>query len=249
MTPGEYIPKLNNAPLLEVILEVRWEIETSEEKIVYDPGFELAQGVFASKISQELPYYKRIGPAVSPPAYKAVHQFWKAEREWPVVQLGPGIMTVNDIGTNYEWDASFKPLVIRALQALNISYKANIRYNFFLLRYINALAVPKEVNFYSFVEDVLQIRIEKRFDFQGTFDDFAFSETYSLPNESEINLAANSGVNIATQQQALIWQLSVIKNAALGFEEINSWIEESHVHTSSLFRKIISQKYYDSFKF
>ncbi len=248
MTPGEYISKLNKAPLLEAILEVRWEIETSEEKIVYDPGFELAQGVFESKISQELPYYRRLGPAISPQAYHTVHQFWKGAREWPVVQLGPGIMTINDTGTNYEWNASFKPLIFRSIEALNQSYKSNIRYNFFLLRYINALAVPKESSFYSLIEDVLQIKIEKKFGFDGSFDDFALSETYALPNESRINLTVNSGANIATNQQALIWQISVIKNTGLRLEEINSWVEESHLSVSSLFRKIVSQKYYDSFK-
>jgi hypothetical protein len=25
-----------------------------------------------------------------------VHQFWKGENEWPVVQIGPGILVVND---------------------------------------------------------------------------------------------------------------------------------------------------------
>ena len=34
--------------------------------------------------------------------HQPVHQFWKGEKEWPLFQIGPGIIMVNETAANYD---------------------------------------------------------------------------------------------------------------------------------------------------
>ena len=99
--------KLPKAPLQEVIFEVKWELSLDDQTQAFiDPGYQFGQGKFENAVAKDFPIYKSRLPAdilVQMLGHKTVHQFWKGERNWPVLQLGPGILTVNATEKNYEW--------------------------------------------------------------------------------------------------------------------------------------------------
>ena len=51
--------KLKNAPLKEVIFELRWESTLDDSGNPYDPGYDLAQGKFADRLHSEFPVHKK----------------------------------------------------------------------------------------------------------------------------------------------------------------------------------------------
>ncbi|MER3525226.1 MAG: hypothetical protein C4326_14570 [Ignavibacteria bacterium] len=74
-----HIAKLSKAPLQEVIFEAFWELDIHPQtKQSYDPGFELAQEVFAQLVQERFPFYQRVQPEILPPFllnHRPVHRF------------------------------------------------------------------------------------------------------------------------------------------------------------------------------
>ena len=99
--------KLPNAPLQEAVFELRWTLDVStDDQQEIDAGYELAHGKFQAAAEADFPVYRRLFPASIPPAllnYKVVHQFWREDQQFPVLQLGPGVFTVNDTDQNYDF--------------------------------------------------------------------------------------------------------------------------------------------------
>jgi len=140
-TPRE----LPNKPLVEAIFELRWAIQPlgPDPSSGRDPGSQILLGRFYDKVSGEFPQIVNLPAAQIPEemvAHTVRHQFRPAPNQWPLLQLGPGILTVNETA-GYNWE-SFRSLVSRSLAALFESYPtkvADLRPNRLLLRYINAI--------------------------------------------------------------------------------------------------------------
>lgn len=94
------MPRLPKAPLQEAIFEIRWELEVDPMTgQLIDPGFQLAQGKLRDIAKSKFPVFNRKLPhgfheQMFP--NQVVNQYWAAKETWPVIQLGPGIFTVND---------------------------------------------------------------------------------------------------------------------------------------------------------
>lgn len=97
--------KLSKAPLQEVVFEIHWKLDFLAEQGLYnDPGFAFASGRFSELAVREYSKYISLKPPTIPEqlfAFKAVHQFWKEDNTYPVMQLGLGLFTVNDTDLNY----------------------------------------------------------------------------------------------------------------------------------------------------
>lgn len=101
----------NNSPLAEAWLELKWGLHTTEQGFVRDPGYPLALGRFFNLINARYPFQEQL-PNEDVPADLIPHlvrfRFRRELDGWPVIQLGPGIATVNLIGSNYSWHV-FRP--------------------------------------------------------------------------------------------------------------------------------------------
>ncbi|MBV6460184.1 MAG: hypothetical protein HJHJAOHD_00286 [Flavobacteriales bacterium] len=95
--------KLPNAPLVEVIFELRWKVTDKEEltKCQYLHGdlyasikdiYNFREALVAPEVPMEL--YLNI-PA---------HRFRVAQNNYPLVQVGPGLLTLNTIDSKYNWE-------------------------------------------------------------------------------------------------------------------------------------------------
>jgi len=254
----EHIVKLSRAPLQEVVFEAKWELDVHEgTNQVFDPGFELAQGLFAEAVRAEFPLHKRVMPPFIPLqalAQKPVHQFWKGEKVWPVLQLGPGILTVNDTEKNYVWASTFRPMVDKALDAVFKSYRGDMRFNRVDLRYIDAVEFPTEPRtaLFDFVKNNLQVRLEKGFDVEGSLNNLNVSQTYKLENGSQLTLVIATGLIIATglrnKVPAVVWQTAISNKGIQKIEDIKKWLVESHTTISNLFKRMLRKEYYDSLR-
>ncbi len=251
MQPLEYIGKLPRAPLQEVIFEAHWELETDATTgQAVDKGFALALGVFAQALSEKgFVVVKRLVPEGIPPealAHKPIFQFRHGEDRWPVVQLGCGIVTVNDTEQNYEWESAFKPLVEQVLETLTMSYRKDFTFSHLNVRYIDAVDIEEQTDIREFIKNNLQIHIEQGFPVQGRLSNLSLNQSYSTDNDSHIHLAVATGIN-AEQRPALLWQTAVQRITEIASEDVSSWLDFAHATTSHLFRTMLTQKFYEQF--
>lgn len=178
-----------------------------------------------------------------------VHQFWKTEGEWPVVQFGPCIMTVNDIGKNYTWQSSFKPLTARMLGVLQHSYKIPLRFNSMSLRYIDAVDLPSGsgISVQSFIEENFKLKLQREYAVAGALNDINITEVYILKDGTKLHLTVANGTHGLEKSPAIIWQTAVTKSASIVSNDIANWLEMVHATVSILFKSMLKDHFYESF--
>lgn len=247
--------KLPNAPLQEAVFELRWDLDVDPEtQQELDLGYELAQGKLHQLAGKEFPVRTRRVPAGLPTSalnYKVVHQFWKDDGVFPVVQLGPGLFTVNDTDLNYDWEKTFYPLIERALGWLYEAYEENIQPNFINLRYIDSVSLANydfQGDWLAFIKENLKVDIVNNFDHRGDLKHIHINQSFALEEEVELNITINSGLSKPNNQPVLIWQIGIIEVGQFQMHEILSSLERAHGHTHNLFIEMTKGQFYDSFK-
>jgi hypothetical protein len=100
---------LKNKPLVEAIFELRWELQEHEPGMKIDPHYKILIGRIydrINRVSAEYPFHEPLATATIPDemvGYVVQHRFRKGENEWPLIQIGPGVITLNDT-KGYVWE-------------------------------------------------------------------------------------------------------------------------------------------------
>lgn len=248
MSTIKHIDKLPKAPLQEVIFELLWEIDFDERGFAVDKGFALAQGVFAESIANDFKYRKReIPDNVQLTTYPAIiHQFWKNENEWPVVQLGHGVLVFNEIEQNYTWE-NYKKCLSNVVVKLIDSYKGKIKFTGANLKYIDAIEVG-DSDLLTFINENFNLSIKNNFPGSEDLININFNETFNVESIGLLNVIISSGYSPANKQ-AVIWQSNVLsgKNTVFDEEKLLNWIDEAHKITSHHFKSIVKEDFYATF--
>jgi uncharacterized protein (TIGR04255 family) len=246
--------KLPNAPLREAIFEIRWALQPDETtSFMEDPEYAFALCELKKVVSNRFPLHSSKFKNRVPHHmlnHQVDHQFWTGadeESKWPVIQLGPGILTVNDTDKNYDWLENYKPNIDFALKALTEAYK-QIKIESLTLRYIDAVLLKdydcegwqdflgKNVNF-SFINN---------FDSIGPLDDFHFEQSFNLDKLGSLNISFSSGKS-PKKEDTFVWQTAVSSDNSMAIEDVLIWLEDAHKCTSKLFKEICKDSFYASF--
>lgn len=243
---------LKNKPLVEAIFELRWELQEPALGMKIDPHYKLLIGRLYDKLNDEYPFHEQLPAATIPDeiaGYIVQHRFRKDKDKWPLVQIGPGIITVNDT-EGYVWEDFEK----RIIQAINIIFgvypesKHNLKVNRLLLRYIDAITFDFEKDdIFISLEEQLKIRINL---YQKLFEgtrveksplglDLRFSFASRQP-KGAIRLRLVRGKR--GESDTLIWETmveSVSEDVPKVQNEIADWIKEAHDLTNDWFFKLI----------
>lgn len=241
-----HIAKLPNSPLQEVIFELRWHLDYESNGIKFDSGFELAQGIFARLIEEKgFKIRKRLlADAIQLPGVP-VHQFWKDDNTWPVIQLGQGILTVNDTEKNYHWVDTFYPLIKEALTILLEAYKEPPSFTKIVLKYIDAVEINEPV--LNFVNSNFKINISTNFEHDGELNDISYGCGFKLKDDSIHNLVINSAIS-SRGSKALIWQSIVQLENSFNADQVLTWLDDKHTLLSKQFKQTITREFYEKFK-
>lgn len=233
--------KLLKAPLQEVILELNWEESIDEAGNQVDFSFELAQGKFAQNIKSHLPVHKKIinGQTVFG---KPVHQYWADEFQWPVVQHGPGVLTINQTEEKYIWK-DFQSLIDRTIQSLYLSYDNKITINRISLEYVDAFNLDK-IEPINFTQNNLQTSISSKYEIPGSLNNFNLTRSYIQEDASLLTINITDAINNLTNEKAIILATSISKEADVLNELINDWLETSHDICSTIFKNILEPNFY-----
>lgn len=244
---------LKNKPLIESLFEMRWELQKSGPGLLVDPHYKIIIGRIYDKLNLEYPYHENL-PASSIPeemvGYIVQHRFRKNKEEWPLVQLGPGIITVNDT-TGYIWE-DFEKRILEAIKVLFEVYpdsQNNLKINSLILRYIDGINFNFEKdNIFEFLVNNMKTKIElcpELFKTTGVkilpfgFDlRFSFN---SLNPVGVVNLRFIKGK--LKDSDALIWE-TMIQSISNDFSKninksIQEWLTKAHDLTDYWFFKLI----------
>lgn len=241
---------LKNKPLVEAILEIRWALQ-GQPNMQVDPHYKILLGRLFDRLSSEYKKHQSLPTASIPDemaGYMVQHQFRVRENDWPLVQVGPGIITLNETSA-YTWN-DFAPRARQVVSELYTAYpdRDSLRINSLVLRYINAIEFDYEK------EDLVEFLHEKMKVASGLpetlFVDDKVSRTpiglnwqaiYPLKDpKGVVQLKYATGKK--SKANALIFELSVQsaeKDVPLmphGFED---WSEKAHNIIEDWFFKLI----------
>jgi len=243
---------LKNKPLLEAIFELRWELQEPQTGMKIDPHYKILIGRVYDRVHNEYPFHEQLPTATMPDeiaAYVVQHRFRKDRDKWPLIQIGPGIMTLNDTD-GYVWD-DFEKRIISVLGTLFESYpeaEKNLKINGLLLRYIDAIEFDYgKDNIFNFLKEKMKITVnlhEKLFEETGVnMLPLGYDLRFSFPStkpKGAVLLRFSRGKR--KEVDALIWETmvqSIAEDAAKAKEDIATWIKGAHDLVHDWFFKII----------
>ena len=243
---------LNNKPLIEAILELRWEPR---------PLYEVITGSYFDKSCKEYPVpiplpQSQIPNGIAPHLVRL--QMRTAKDSWPLTQVGPGIITVNDT-SGYTW-TNFKPRLQRAIKSLYDSVpgpKELFKPLLAELKYINAVPVPnREKNPLVFLRENLHVDLQINSDFlkETRSPESPLTAgvhlTFPLPDLPGVGaLSFNTGKH--EDRPIIVWEI-VIRSAGpddtpSNESDFNSWLDYAHFVVREWFGRLSEGQLFCSF--
>lgn len=241
---------LNNPPLVEAIFEMRWQVQNN---LVDDPNYSLAIGRLYDKISHKYPRHEQLPTATIPTEMASgivQHRFRAADSQWPLIQLGPGIFTLNEVGS-YQWD-DFSGRIIEGVKAFLESYpQKSLNIEQLTLRYINAIEFDfSKENILEFLRENLKLNISfppSLFNNSPeTYLDSKFSFKCDRP-DTRINLRFARGEKEG--KPALIWEIMVTSPPPANIPaKLPDWLNETHEIVETWFFELIQGTLLEQFR-
>lgn len=240
--------KLPNAPLLEVIFEIRWQIQNKEDFA----DFQYLHGDLYSILKDKYPLRKSLFPPEFPLEAMngaPVYRFRDGENGYPLIQIGPGILTLNVTDDRYYWE-EFRDEIQYLLEAFQNVYSKSKNLKFVpSLTYVDFYKIDfTEKNPIDYINQNFNVKIEQSFINPNTSynKELNFLFDYKLKNDL---LSINFRNGDVGEKKGIILQ-SKVRGASMsyGFGNLSQWIDEAHETLSSMFKRITNEELYKTFK-
>jgi len=239
--------KLKNAPLKEVIFELLWRVPPDPRGIHVDQGFDLAVGKFHHDITKEFPITRRVVPPGVNIFPKPVFQFWKGAATFPVVQLGPGVLSVNDTDKSYTWE-DFRNNVTKAIGLLINSYGRTPPFNVCRLQYMDIvdLNVPDD-GIEDYIAKYHLTKIQSEYMLPGRFKNLSIVQARELEDGSTLNVNITTARNNLKKIRSVIWKTQIERKGNTTLDDVINWLDNSHGIASKTFVMMLNPEYYEHF--
>ena len=246
-----------NAPLVEVIVELRWNLHPIQS--FPNAAIDINYDTFISKLTDNLhridyTHIEDLIPNDVPKeflAHNVVRRFREKLHSWPVIQAGPGVFTINIVPPYNGWGV-FKEIVENCISIFFESYPVNqdtFKFKSVELRYVDAFTKQHGLdNPKAFMKNELDLVPA----FSNRLLDLAKEGPDSFLNQGVIEFpvsdlensvaAIKYGTGTTGDKEAVILENRVTKtgNIPTDLKEVLSILDQSHMITNSIFEKIIS---------
>jgi len=244
---------LKNKPLVEAIFELRWELQGKNNERNIDPYYKILIGRIYERVKDKYPFPEQLPTATMPDeiaGYVVQHRFRKGKGEWPLIQIGPGIITLNDTD-GYMWEDFEDRIyndVIKNLFEVYPEPESNLKINSLLLRYIDGLNFDYSKNdIFTFLKEKMKTNIEIHKELLNDTGvnklPLGFDLKFSFPSTKPKGFLHLRFVRGKKEDaDALIWetQVQLKRNEVLNSKnEIIKWIKEAHELTDNWFFEMI----------
>ena len=267
MTTNDYL--YENAPLVEVIAEVRWAYTKlpSIPNGGIDPQYEQFAKDFASAV-EKLGYTFRepLVPDEIPREFLAgqpMLRLRKGANQWPLFQVGQGLLTANVVPPYKGW-AEYRTILRTALLTLYSSYPSAeqlLRFERLDLRYLDAFTAKHGLYepYGKASSECVRIGVTipdklKEFVAGGTFDNVTpvvqLSFNHKSMSETSGEIKFGPGMTAPDNAKALIAEFRIFKSIPSKYEDsekILGWFDDAHREIREWFEATISDKTRDTF--
>ncbi len=238
-------PVLLHPPLIEAIFELRWELQNDPQTgRMRDPSYPMLYGQLYERLKKDFPIVEDL-PSVQahPEATPFVprHRMRKEKDGYPLLQVGPGILTINEV-KGYTW-SHFRSLILRVIESMTDLSSPNFIKS--EIRYVNGIRfdIARE-NPLTFLAEKLHMKLEldPELFIQNSLHErpngLGLNVSYALEKPmGTLSIAANLGQfegKPAFIQQTLIQSFGeLVPTEANGF---TPWLEEAHVVAENCFQ-------------
>ena len=250
-----------NAPLIEVIAEIHWalkKLETSPDAKI-DPYYDLFEKEFLKFLRNlDLVKVQELIPASVPleilPNQPRL-RIWRELGQWPVAQVGPGVITANIVPPYNGWK-EFEPFLDNLIDGLFSSYPIadkTLRIEKLHLRYIDGFDDRFEFKQYSqFADEMLGIPMPLSNDFAKSFIKKGSEVTYLLENRfqnttpegsiGKIKLAPGKVNNKNSLIMEMHCESSFPINSSITADAVTKWFAQAHRCLHAQFEKLITSR-------
>jgi uncharacterized protein (TIGR04255 family) len=243
---------LKNKPLLEAIFELHWQSKDGSAEL--NAAYPLWLGSFYNAVKSKYGFHEPLaGYGLPNELFGSVicNRFRAADGEWPLVQLGPQIATLNDIH-GYSWDDTFYQGIVDLIDAIQSThpFADHIDLARLVLRYIDAVDIDMPGHdVIGFIKKHFGISLDMNPDLfldsslggSPLSADIAIEFPCSSPKGSlKLRFSNGNGQRSST----LIWEtlfVSEFDRLALSAEGIASWALQAHERTSGSFFNLIDE--------
>jgi uncharacterized protein (TIGR04255 family) len=239
--------KLPKAPLLEVIFELKWEIRDKNDL----EKFQYLHGDLYSKLKDSFPKRERLVPLDFPVEFlhnRPIYRF-RSQEEYPLIQIGPGLITLNTIEEKYVWE-EFNDLSNTLLKTLFEIFSDLKKYDFIQpsLTYIDFFSFNfQNANVYDFISENLKLNFSQNFYETDKFPTNLNLGYYYETAVGDLSISLRKGKN-NKNEDGIAMQIKISnKLSKVEILEISKWLSESHSLASSLFKQITEGSFYESF--
>jgi uncharacterized protein (TIGR04255 family) len=237
-------PPLLTPPILEAIFELRWELQETR-----DPSYPMMYGRLYEKFKAEFPVTEDLPSMQAHPEsapYVPRHRMRKEKNGYPLIQVGPGIVTINE-ARGYGWK-TFSSLIKKVATSLVDLYPESAGSINFIkaeMRYVNGIRVDlARENPLAFLAEKLHTKVEfdpELYTVNGLSErpnSLGLNVSYVLGKPmGQLGLALNLGQfdnKPAFIQQTIIQSAGDMVPADL--EGLGQWLEEAHTVAENCFQ-------------
>ncbi len=238
--------KLPNAPLIEVVIELRWQITQKNELT----EIQYLYGDLYNELKDKFPHRESIIPVDIPiemTLNQPVHRFRARAGGYPLIQIGPGILTLNTIDDIYEWNSFFKDTqetIEKFLKVYTLPDKQVVPGIMF-------------IDFFSFNFEENDVLDYINRNFKATLSQ-SFFEADKPPIDFNMGFAYNIELGqlrvnlqkgIVNKSEGILLQTRINGKPLLAKEEkLGKWLNDAHELTSDLFKQLTAGNLYETFK-
>jgi uncharacterized protein (TIGR04255 family) len=244
--------ELKYKPLIEAIVEIHWVLPPpNSANLQGDPYYSLLLGRFSERVQEDYPFHEVLPSAQMPEIMvpnTAQHRFRIDKEQWPLIQIGPGMLTFNETD-RYKWH-EFKSRCEKAVDYLYDAHpeKKELVIQDLILRYIDAVEVDfSKEDVFQFLNTKMKINISLP---SNLFNDgnikpnpTMFDWQVAFPNDNPGgSFVLRFHVGQLKNKPALIWETIVHTNREKLPDlpsEFSAWLTKSHDLTDDWFYKLI----------
>lgn len=240
--------KLKNPPLIEVIFEIKWNSANKQEI----DKFQLLIGSIYAELKDQYgkPMSLLPDPNIPIQAFlgKPIYRFQNLTNNIPIsYQLGPGILSINYVGTEYDW-LIFSKEICKIVEIFERLYSFKDGEDVYLgLKYLDFFDFNfEQKNVFEYLKNKFHITIEAKFIENAFGLNFAIAQK---KDDALFNILINTGI-LNNKRSGFIVEsrLSITKPSEICFENFEQRINSFHNDLSSFFKSMTAGELYNSFK-
>lgn len=241
--------KLPNAPLLEIIYELRWNILDKDDL----GNFHYLHGDLFTELKNDYSYRESLVPLQIPiEVFKnqPIHRVRAKSKGFPLYQIGPGLLTLNTDDENYDW-AVFYTWAKNLVDAFfKIQKSSEDREYTTALKFIDFFPVDiNSIDVYEFINKKFNISFSQNF-----FNEYhrpnnlMLGYFYNINDLGNLSISFKHGQKQDTKENGIVLETNLVGDIVYSSrKEVIRWLHDAHEFSSNLFKDLVQDDFYKTF--